>query len=112
MTKKRSLPLSRLIIYFRHNHTIVANRYSKLFRRIVVRSPFILVLAIAVGAVGAPILFLVLSMLEVSLIVPTELLRTMPPWLFLLGSIATGALLLATCVGLTNWEGRRKRNHA
>jgi hypothetical protein len=75
--------------------------------RIIAFSPLIFVTSMITGAFGAPVLFLCLWILKLLGIVPEAWLKGLSLWLFTLGSIITGYLMLFCWIGIGNWQTRR-----
>lgn len=73
-------------------------------------SPLVMISALVVGTFGGAVFFLILWALEKVQIVSTVWLRTMPLWFFILGSIATGYILLFGSIWVGNWKDRRKQS--
>ena len=76
--------------------------------RAVAISPLMLVTSMVAGTFGAPVLFVSLWLLEALQIIPTVWLRTMSIWVFTLGSIVVGYLMLFCWMCIGNWLDTRR----
>jgi len=89
--------LARLL-GFKSSFNSAVNSVSKA----VAISPLILVTSMVAGIFGAPVLCITLSLFEALHIIPTIWLRTMSMWLFALGSIVSGYLMLFCWIWIEN----------
>ena len=78
--------------------------------RAVAISPLMLVTSMVAGTFGAPVLFMGLWGLEAFQILPTIWLRTMSIWVFTLGSIVVGYLMLFCWMWIGNWRDTHFRS--